>query len=154
MVNDSGYAELGDLFYQVLSKYIASERIPKDFGISYKLYPSEIHMIHAIAQNPGANVTTLAKFLGITKGAIPKMIKKLKSKGLVESFRSIENKKELFLKLTAEGKKAHKGYLKYHEARNELLKKYYSRLTKEEIGLFKRALNVLGRYADLILSGE
>ena len=69
--------ELGDLFYQVLSKFIASEGVPKYFGINQKLYPSEIHMIYAIGKHPGINVTDLAKFLGITKGAVPKMIKKL-----------------------------------------------------------------------------
>lgn len=143
--------ELSDLFYRVLSKYIASEKVPKSFGIDQKLHPSEIHTIHAIGTNPDTNVTELAKFLGITKGAVPKMIKKLKSKGLVESFKSTENMKEVLLRLTTEGEKAHKGYLQYHEQRNEALKRYYNRLTKEEIIFLKRALNALGSYADVIL---
>lgn len=148
---DKGYMEMGDLFYQVMSKYIASEKIPKYFGIDQKLYPSEIHMIYAIGKNPGMNVTELAKFLGITKGAVPKMVRKLTSKGLVESFKNGENRKEVFLRLTAEGKKAKKGYLRYHEERGSVLKKFYLGLKKEEIKIVMKTLNEVGRYADMIL---
>lgn len=147
------YMELGDLFYQMLSKYIASEKVPKYFGIKQKLYPSEIHMIHAIGKHPGINVTDLAKFLGITKGAVPKMVKKLKSKGLVESLEGHENRKEVRLALTFEGKKAHKGYLQYHVTRSGFLKRYYDRLTKDEVAVVKKMLKELGRYADTILEG-
>lgn len=153
MNDKNDFMALGDLFYQVLSKYIASEKIPKDFGIGQKLHPSEIHTIHAIGRNPGTNVTDLAKFLGITKGAVPKMIRKLNSKGLVEPFKSSENGKEVHLRLTAEGKKAHKGYLRYHEKRNELLKKFYNSRTKEEIDIITKTLHEVGRYADRILEG-
>lgn len=153
MDDDKGYMELGDLIYRVLSKYIASEKVPKSFGISQKLHPSEIHMIYAIGKNPNTNVTELAKFLGITKGAVPKMIKKLKSKDLVESFGSSANRKEVLLRLTAEGVAAYNGYLQYHKQRNAFLKKHYERLSKEEVALVKRALEALGRYADLIQEG-
>jgi len=151
MKADNEYLELGDLFYRVLSKYMASEGVPKYFGIKQKLYPSEIHMIHGIGQHPDINVTELAKFLGITKGAVPKMIKKLASKGLVESLKSAKNGKEVCLRLTDEGKKAHKGYLQYHEKRGKLMKRYYSRLTKEEVKTLTETLNALGRFADRIL---
>jgi len=148
---DNSYMELGDLFYQVLSKFIASEGVPKYFGINQKLYPSEIHMIYAIGKHPGINVTDLAKFLGITKGAVPKMIKKLKSKGLVESFEDDGNRKEVHLGLTADGKKAHKGYLQYHATRNGFLKRYYDRLTKDKVTVITKMLKELGSYADMIL---
>ncbi|HOE17103.1 MAG TPA: MarR family transcriptional regulator [Syntrophorhabdaceae bacterium] len=151
MEDKGGYLELGDLIYRVISKYIASEKVPKSFGISQKLHPSEIHTLYAIGKNPNTNVTDLAKFLGITKGAVPKMIKKLKSKGLVDSFGSSANRKEVLLRLTAEGEKAYQGYLQYHEQRNAFLKKHYERLTTDEYALLKRALNALERYADLIL---
>jgi DNA-binding MarR family transcriptional regulator len=151
MKDENDFYGLGDLFYRVLSKYIASERIPKDFGIKCKLYPSEIHMVHAIGKNTGINVTELATYLGITKGAVPKMIKKLSSKGLVESYKSINNKKEVYLKLTAEGKKAQKGYLQYHKERNLYLKRLYNKLTKDEIELITNVLKEVGRFADKIL---
>lgn len=145
------YVELADLFYQVLSKYAASEKIPKSFGIGQKLYPSEIHMIHAIGRHPDINVTDLAKYLGITKGAVPKMIKKLKLKGLVDSCNGHENRKQVHLRLTVEGRRAHKGYLQYHEKRNGLLKRYVNRLTKDDIAVITKMLKEVGRYADMIL---
>ncbi len=151
MKDKKEYLEVGDLFYRVLSKYMASERVPKSFGIKQKLYPSEIHMIHGIGRHPDINVTELAKFLGITKGAVPKMIKKLKSKGLVESFNGHKNRKQVHLRLTIDGTKAHKGYLQYHEKRNGLLKRYYDRLSKEEIATITKMLSELERYADMIL---
>jgi DNA-binding MarR family transcriptional regulator len=151
MKDENGFTELSDLFYRVLSKYIASEKIPKKFGIEHKLHPAEIHMIYAIGRNPDTNVTDLAKFLGITKGAVPKMIKKLKSKGLVESFKNSENRKEVHQRLTADGKKAYQGYRQYHEQRNKLLKKYYKGLTADEIDFLNKALAAIEHYADLIL---
>ena len=143
--------ELADLFYQVVSKYIASEKIPKSFGIGQKLYPSEIHMIHAIGQHPDISVTELAKYLGITKGAVPKMVKKLKSKGMVESSNGHENRKKVHLRLTVDGIKAHKGYFQYHNKRNRLLKRYYNQLTEDEITTITKMLTELGHYADIIL---
>ncbi|MDD3249842.1 MAG: MarR family transcriptional regulator [Smithellaceae bacterium] len=151
MKDKKEYLEVGDLFYQVLSKYMASERVPKSFGIKQKLHPSEIHMIHGIGRRPDINVTELAKFLGITKGAVPKMIKKLTSKGLVKSLKSAKNGKEVCLRLTDEGKKAHKGYLQYHKKRGKLIQRYYNRLTEEEIRIITETLNALGRLADRIL---
>ena len=143
--------ELGDLFYRMLSKYIASEKVPRYFGVRQKLYPSEIHMIHGIGQHPNINVTDLAKFLGITKGAIPKMAKKLKSKELVTSFGSDKNNKEVCLRLTEEGEKAHKSYLNYINKKGRLIKRFYNRLTKEEVKTITKTLNALGRFADRIL---
>lgn len=151
MKSEKGYIQLGDLFYRVLSKYMASEKVPKSFGITQKLYPSEIHMIHGIGQHPDINVTELAKFLGITKGAVPKMIKKLQSKGLVESLKSVRNGKEVCLRLTGEGKRAQEGYLQYHKNRGRLIQRYYNHLSKEEIRTITETLNALERLADRIL---
>ncbi len=153
MNEKNGYFELGDLFYRVISKYMASERIPKDFGVKQKLYPSEIHMIHAIGKNSGINVTDLAAYLGITKGAVPKMVSKLKAKRLVESFRSSENRKEVYLRLTDEGRKAQRGYLQYHRDRNAYLKKFYNKLSGDDVELIKKVLNEMERFADRILEG-
>ncbi|MGB2579462.1 DNA-binding MarR family transcriptional regulator [Elusimicrobium simillimum] len=76
---------------------------------------SEVHCIEYIAGNSGANVTTLAQYFYMTSGAISKLTKKLLKKGLIESYRSPDNKKEIYFKLTKRGKAVNKTHESLHK---------------------------------------
>jgi DNA-binding MarR family transcriptional regulator len=83
---------------------------------------SEIESIELIALLDYPNVTKLAEALYVTRGAISKVTKKLLKKGLIESFKSPENKKEVYFRLTQAGTEInnrheamHKKFLKHDE---------------------------------------
>lgn len=66
--------------------------------------PSEVHCIEYIEKNADSNVTKLAESLYMTKGAISKLTKKLTDRGLIESYQKPDNKKEIYFRLTGQGR--------------------------------------------------
>lgn len=105
---------------------------PRTFGTKYKLYTSEIHVINVIGRNPGIKITEVAKILGITKGAIPKIIKKLVDKNLACRYQRPDNKKEIYLELTFEGELAFKEHEDFHKRINQAVIQNFRRLGKKE----------------------
>lgn len=80
------------------------ENTPQYFkDIDICLYPSEINIIGVIGKVPEMNVTELAEKIGVTKGAISQILKKLNDKKLIEKYHDKRNKKEVLLKLTEKG---------------------------------------------------
>ncbi|MDR1564345.1 MAG: MarR family transcriptional regulator [Oscillospiraceae bacterium] len=65
---------------------------------------SEIHCIEYIGKNADSNVTKLAEAFYMTSGAISKLSKKLIAKGLLKSYQKPENKKEVYFRLTEQGR--------------------------------------------------
>ena len=61
---------------------------------------SETHCIDYIGRLELPNVTKVAEHMGMTRGAISKMTKKLLAKGLIEKYTLETNKKEVYFKLT------------------------------------------------------
>ncbi|OBZ19513.1 MarR family transcriptional regulator [Bacillus sp. FJAT-27264] len=64
---------------------------------------SEVGCIEYIGDNADSNVTKLAEYLYMTRGALSKMTKKLIEKGLIESYQKPDNKKEIYFRLTEQG---------------------------------------------------
>jgi DNA-binding MarR family transcriptional regulator len=66
---------------------------------------SEISCIEYIGNNVDPNGTRLAEFCYMTRSALSKLTKKLVKKGLIESYQKPDNKKEIYFRLTTQGKK-------------------------------------------------
>ncbi len=76
---------------------------------------SEIHCIEAIWKAGDINVTGLTEVCHMTKGAVSKIVKKLKRNSDVESYSKPDNRKEVYLRLTAKGVEAAKRHKHFHE---------------------------------------
>jgi len=107
--------ELFEYWARIMNKMSRSESLPRDFGSGDLLFPSEIHTLCFIGTMPGIRITDLAVQLGVTKGAISKIAKKMEEKGLIEKYREPGNDKEILLMLTPTGKKAYLGHEEYHK---------------------------------------
>ncbi|UCD66807.1 MAG: MarR family transcriptional regulator [Deltaproteobacteria bacterium] len=119
--------DIEELFIKLANKYHSLEKIPEDYGIGIKLYHSERHLIEQIGDYPEKNITELAKFFGVTKGAISQTVKKLENKGIVTRYKGEKNEKEVFLKLTKTGKSVYK---KHKEHSQEAIMPLYEELKK------------------------
>lgn len=84
----------------------------KDRFKGYK--SSEIHCIEFIGKNTGSNVTKLAESFYMTRGAMTKMTRKLIGKGVIESYQKPDNKKEIYFRLTKQGKAIYKIHDELH----------------------------------------
>lgn len=105
---------------------------------------SEVHCIEYISNNENSNVTKLAEAFYMTRSAISKLTKKLIDKGLIESYQKPENKKEIYFRLTEEGKGISKIHEDLHKEFQERDKAVFQEVTDEE---FDSIIRLVERYS-------
>lgn len=93
---------------------------------------SEVHCIEYIGKNVDPNVTKLADSFYMTRSAISKLTKKLIEKGLIESYQKPDNKKEVYFKLTEQGKAINKIHDELHKEFQERDKSVFDKVTPEQ----------------------
>lgn len=76
-----------------------------------RLHPSELHGLLAIRQEPDANATRLAARLGVTKGAVSQLLKRLEAKGVVGKRSDPYQKNEVTAFFTPLGREAVEDFL-------------------------------------------
>ena len=110
--------------------------------------PSEIHFIEYIAKNVDCNVTKLAESFYMTRGAISKLSKKLMEKGLIESYQKQDNKKEIYFRLTEQGKEVYKIHEKLHKEFQERDKVVFEQVTDEQFDSMLSFVENYSRHLD------
>ena len=117
-------------FLRIMNKYNAGEKKPLVYGQGNLLYRSEVHTIEAIGDLKSVNVTDLATYLGVTKGAISQMIDKLVNKRLVNKTFISPSVNEVALTLTEAGILVYKMHQDRHR---EMDKKIMNLLTNSSV---------------------
>jgi len=115
------YKAISALMERTIHKYNQTENIQRQYGTDLLFSRVEIHTIEAIGEMEDINITRLASYQGITKGAASQMIYKLVNKGAVKKSVSPNSDTEVRLELTDIGKKAYEGHNEFHRASNEQL---------------------------------
>ncbi len=119
--------EIMELFIRAVRKYNSLEKAPHRTKSKQALYHSERHMLDRIGEKPGMNITDFARELGVTKGAVSQVVKKLETKGVIRRCKSEDNAKEVFLELTEAGRAV---YLAHKETNEETIKPLVTELSK------------------------
>ncbi|MDR3295932.1 MAG: MarR family transcriptional regulator [Clostridiales Family XIII bacterium] len=109
---------------------------------------SEIHCIEYIGKHEDPNVTELAGSFYVTRGAMTKMTKKLIKKGVAESYRKPDNKKEVYFRLTEQGKTVSKAHEKLHKEFRERDKAVFAQLTEEQFRGMLEFMETYSRHLD------
>jgi DNA-binding MarR family transcriptional regulator len=122
-----------------------------DYGSGDRLSPAEAHTIQAVGDNQGLNLTALAKAMNVTKATMSERVKKLAGQGLLRKSRALDNRKEILLTLTEQGRIVHKGHEEMHRKLFKLFASHYGDRTEEQLELFNRAF---GDYLSLARSIE
>ena len=110
------------------------------FGTGVLMYRREIHTIQAIGRNPGINVTTLAEHMGVTKGAVSQIIKKLNKKGLVRKTHAIGNAKEAILELTELGWTGFHNHEKFHMDTLAIARDYFGNQLENKLEMINTVM--------------
>ncbi|HDR7846425.1 TPA: MarR family transcriptional regulator [Bacillus toyonensis] len=105
---------------------------------------SEVHCIEYIEKNVDSNVTKLAESFYMTRGAISRITKKLIKKGLIENYQKSDNKKEIYFRLTEQGKVIYKIHEDLHKEFEERDKVVFDQVTEEE---FDSILSFVEKYS-------
>ena len=95
--------------------------------------PSEVHCIEYIEENKDVNVTKLAENFFMTRGAISKLTKKLIARGYIESYSKEENRKEIYFRLTDQGKRIYNTHEKLHKEFSKRDEEVFKQITDEEM---------------------
>lgn len=117
---------------RIMNKTSSVMAEPRNFGTEHMLYTSEIQMVNVIGRTPGINVTEIADKLGITKGAVPKIIRKLIQKELIFRYQSSNNKKVIHFELTDKGKIAFQQHIEFHQKVNNGIIQHFGAMSPEE----------------------
>lgn len=105
---------------------------------------SEVHCIEYIGRNVDSNVTKLAESFYMTRGAMSKITKKLLKKGIIESYQKPDNKKEIYFRLTEQGKEVYKIHEKLHKEFQDRDKVVFEQITEEQ---FDSMISFIEKYS-------
>ncbi len=109
---------------------------------------SEMHTIDYIGKNERPNVTRIAKHLEMTRGAISKIVKRLIKNNHIESYKIKSNKKEIYFKLTAEGRQIFSEHREIHDKVHKIDSAFFSQVDDK---LLKSLNQVLTDYNEFLL---
>ncbi|MFR4350689.1 MAG: MarR family transcriptional regulator [Roseburia sp.] len=109
---------------------------------------SETHCIDSIGRLELPNVTKVAEHMGMTRGAISKMTKKLLSKGLIEKYTRETNKKEIYFRLTEQGEVLFEEHDKRHRLWERRDMEFLSRYSKEDVETVYRFMKKFNDYLE------
>lgn len=109
---------------------------------------SEVHCIEFIEKSEDSNVTKLAESLYMTTGAISKLTKKLLEKGLIESYQKPENKKEIYFRLTEQGKEVYHIHEELHKEFQERDKAVFAQVSEEQFDSMLRFIEKYSTHLD------
>jgi DNA-binding MarR family transcriptional regulator len=100
-------------------------------------------MIEAVSTHKNVNASELAAIMGITNGAINQVANKLIKKGLLEQYRTNDNKKDVYYSLTTQGQIANIAHNNYHKEQYSCMEEYINKLSLEEINTINNFLDEL-----------
>ncbi len=120
----------------------------RNYGTDQPLYEAEIHMIKSIKENEGIHVTGLADMLGVTKGAVSQITKKLEHKGMIVKDTDPSNLSRLSLRLTSKGETAYLHHEELHQEFDGLFKAVLKYATEQNKEFLKDFLNSLDEKLD------
>jgi DNA-binding MarR family transcriptional regulator len=110
--------------------------------------PSEVHCIEYVENNVDSNVTQLAESLYMTTGAASKITKKLIDKGLIESYRKPENKKEIYFRLTEQGRAVYTIHEELHKEFQERDKAVFGQVSAEQYDSMLQFIKQYSKHLD------
>ncbi|MBI5680419.1 MAG: MarR family transcriptional regulator [Methanobacterium sp.] len=139
---------------RISKKFNELEKSCIDVGNGEKLYPSQIHLIEAIGNNRGKNVTEISKKFQITKGAVSQVVNKLHNDGFINKKRNKESGKEIILSLTEKGQMVFEIQNKLHNKVELEFIDYLENFTPEQVDSFLQMLSKIEDFIDIFLNNE
>ena len=147
--NSREFLEFVNIAEQIIAKIGLMHSTASNFDTGVQLYQKEIHTIQAIGNSSGINITKLAKYMHVTKGAVSQTVRKLVNKELVRKSHPIGNNKEVILELTDLGWIGFYAHEKIHKGMFDLVRNYlgddYQPTLEKFIALMTGFINLLDK---------
>jgi len=137
-----------NLFIRLVNRYNSLERVPVKRGAKHDLYHSERHMLDQIGDYPNLNVTELAGLVGVTKGAISQVVKKLEAKGIVQRYKKSSNDKEVFIELTKTGREMYRKHQAVNQETVRTLSKELAQYSDDKVQFLVKMFHWFNSFLD------
>lgn len=139
--------EVLDGFAEVFNKRAWLDKVKMEKALA-GYAASEVHCIEFIGKHKDPNVTKMAESMYMTRGAISKLTKKMLKKQYIESYQKADNKKEIYFKLTAEGKKVFDIHERLHKEFEERDQVVFEPIKDEQYDAFLKFLERYNQHLD------
>lgn len=147
----ASYDELMNTLRKLYVQLRNIENTPQYFkDIDICLYPSEINIIGIVGKFQEMNVTELAEKIGVTKGAVSQILKKLNDKKLIEKYHDKSNKKEVLLKLTEKGNCVFQEHKNIHKIIDPQIRSFLVNQSNEQTAYLIDFLKMISEICDLV----
>mgnify|MGYP000887478020 CR=1 FL=1 len=140
--------ELMNLFAEFMEKQEILSKLTEDkklHGFNY----SEVHTIAAIGKLSDPNVTEIANYLNVTRGAISKIAKKLLNQKMIESYQRDDNKQKIFFRLTTLGKVIFDEHEKRHSLWLQRDNAFLEKIDSEKLELIQKFMKEFNEYLEI-----
>jgi len=144
-------ASISHALLGIVTRFNEFERQCCKFGTDVDIHMAEIHTIMAINNHEGIHVGGLAECLGVTKGSVSELLRRLERKGLAYKAKDPLKMTRLNVFLTEKGKLAHHTHMGFHSQLDNLVDEVMQPLTGEELANF---VEVLERLLDRLNTTE
>lgn len=134
--------------YRIINKYNQKVKTAKHYGTEDLLYPAEVHMIEIIGSHESITTTKLAEVLGITKGAVSQVTRKLSDKNMIVKEPSAEKNNEVLISLTEKGQVVFTYHQNMHKEMLEKLDFIFADLPEESKNAMGRMIRVIEESLD------
>ncbi|KIX15064.1 MarR family winged helix-turn-helix transcriptional regulator [Dethiosulfatarculus sandiegensis] len=131
-------------YLSLFEKISNMSRQSKSFDTDVKIYRSEIHVIQFIGDNTELYVSEISKLIGVTKGTVSQIVKRLESKGLVRKKTDEANNTRQLVRLTEKGKTAYAAHNRYHLEQNIEMENYLKTLDADQLALLEEFIHRAG----------
>lgn len=135
----------------IATRFQEIERQCCKFGTDVDIHMAEIHTIMAIHNNEGIHVGGLAENLGVTKGSVSELLRRLERKGLAHKEKDPLKMTRLNVFLTEKGKTANAHHMGFHSQLDGLVDEAMGTRSPEEI---KSIVNFLTEILDRLNAAE
>ena len=139
------YEEILEKLEKIIVRMESMHTPSLSFGTGVMMHTKEIHTVQTIGRNSGINVTKLAEYTGVTKGAVSQTVKRLIGKGLVRKTHPPGNDKEVILELTDLGWIGFHNHEKFHMETLDIAREYYGDRLREELEKINSAVDGINR---------
>lgn len=128
------YAAMNSIIEQYLllvEKISNTTKSHKSFGTDVDIYRSEIHIIQLVGDRGEVFISEISRLIGVTKGTISQIVKRLETKGLAKKFVDENNNTRQLVRLTAKGMTAYRAHCEYHRCKHREMERFLASLSSE-----------------------
>lgn len=107
---------------------------------------STIHVLDCIGNHEPVNHSAIAEKLKLSKASITKISKKLLALGLINRFQLNDNRKEVYFRLTHQGKRLYEMHRALHEAEEQRFIRFLDSYSDSELQTILKFFQGMARY--------